>query len=190
MDAPAGLTKIERGAFTEVARIAGIAGSDFWNAGNWTAGSRATRLRHVAVELVRGRVFGLHSQIDGLLASCLYLRLTQKRAASPAHKILYGHILEEMPLLRKRDAVAALQAIPKPILNRIGAINDLRNRLVHLTTSHYNAAPKSRNTAIRKEKLLYQGKDVFTAAGLEKFQDDAREVVLGLVAVLKPRETA
>jgi len=190
MDAPAGLTKIEREAFSEVVRIAEITGSDFWNAANWTSGSRAVRLRHVAVELVSGRVFGLHTQIDGLLASCLYLRLTQKRAASPAHKILYGHILEEMPLLRKRDAVAALEAIPKPILSKIGAINDLRNRLVHLTTSPYNAAPQHRNATIRKEKLLYQGKDVFTAVGLEKFQDDARAVVLGLVAVLKPREAA
>ncbi len=76
-------------------------------------------------------------------------------------------MLDRLYPQQKLDVIKRFKEVPRDIINHIMALNMLRNSFAHHL--HLSELPKS--------KRLYEGKyDVFTKAGLKRFQNDMWEV--------------
>ena len=73
--------------------------------------------------------------------------------------------MHNLYLLQKLSIVRTFKAVPKPIVSKISAINDLRNGLAHTFFVQ----------DLRASKRTYKGINIFTEDGLRAFIDDVEE---------------
>lgn len=78
----------------------------------------------------------------------------------------FQQILQNLYLLRKLEIVRRFKTIPKHIVSKIAAINDLRNGIAHAFFL----------SDLKKPKRTYKGINVFTPKGLETYSEDSREI--------------
>ncbi|UWU80738.1 hypothetical protein N2603_20410 [Bradyrhizobium huanghuaihaiense] len=90
---------------------------------------------------------------------------------SERERVFNHHVLDEMYLLKKLAIVHAARPVPSDVTNKLRKLNALRNALAH---SFY---PENRKEYQSSGKVMYGGHDIRTPAGLQKFIDDAKEVV-------------
>jgi|HubBroStandDraft_6_1064221.scaffolds.fasta_scaffold300701_1 hypothetical protein len=81
------------------------------------------------------------------------------------------HVLDELFLLKKKEIVHQIKPLPKDINSKIQAINDVRNALAH------SFFPENRRRYYKKGGVLYDGLDLFTTSGIEKFLNDTQDVI-------------
>jgi hypothetical protein len=75
-------------------------------------------------------------------------------------------MLQNIYLMQKLSIVRNLKDVPKPIISKIAAINDLRNGLAHtFFVSDLKVANRT-----------YKGHSIFTRKGLEAFREDAQKI--------------
>jgi hypothetical protein len=75
-------------------------------------------------------------------------------------------ILQSIYLMQKLSLVRSFKSIPRPIISKIAAINDLRNGLAHTFFV----------SDLKASKRTYKGHSIFTRKGLEALHNDALEV--------------
>ena len=76
------------------------------------------------------------------------------------------YIVDEMYLLPKLRVVDAIKKVPSDVRANIDRINALRNALAH------SLFPENRRQYKEYHKVIYRGTDIFSKAGIEKFEDD------------------
>jgi len=75
-------------------------------------------------------------------------------------------ILQNIYLMQKLSIVRSFKDVPKSIVSKIAAINDLRNGLAHTFFV----------SDMKKVKRTYKGQSIFTRRGLEAFRSDIHEI--------------
>lgn len=75
-------------------------------------------------------------------------------------------ILQNIYLMQKLSIVRSFKNVPRPVVNKIAAINELRNGLAHTFFV----------SDLKTSKRTYQGHSIFTRKGLEAFREDAQEI--------------
>ncbi len=78
-------------------------------------------------------------------------------------------MLDEMYLLKKMQMAHAIHPLPKEIRSTIERVNAVRNTMAH------SFFPENRKEHMKAGKVLYAGKDIRTAEGLQQFKDDCYE---------------
>jgi|SRR5262249_8775937 len=168
------LTRAERKYRTEIEEIAVLTDMDIWNVEAWTY-SRIDRLKVMRDKFVRVEVIMLYTVIDEILTDIIcdyyfprkknewtHQRLWKKKR----FRVFVHYLMDELFLLKKLQMVEAIRPIPKNVSSAIKRINDIRNVLAH------SLFPKRRRRYMADKKLLYHGTNLFSAAGVQKFQDD------------------
>jgi hypothetical protein len=128
-------------------------------------------IRSMTDQLIRGEVIFEYSMIDMELDHLLFRhffgsgnRLTRARA-SRRYRTL-RQLLQNLYPLQKLAIVRTFKTVPKPIVSKIAAINELRNGLAH--TFFLDDLPLAKRT--------YKGVSILKRQGLVAFQKDAWEV--------------
>ena len=78
-------------------------------------------------------------------------------------------MLDEMYLLKKVQMAHPIRPLPKSVRETIGKVNAIRNAMAH------SFFPENRKEHMKSGKVLYAGKDIRTAEGLQQFKDDCSE---------------
>jgi hypothetical protein len=86
---------------------------------------------------------------------------------TPEFRIFVHHILDEMFLLKKASVVHAIKELPSDVNKVLQKVNTVRNALGH------SFFPENRKEFRSTGKVLYNGVDIRTAAGLRCFLEDA-----------------
>lgn len=77
-----------------------------------------------------------------------------------------NHLLQNIYLMQKMNIVRGFKNIPRSIVSKVAAINDLRNGLAHtFFVKDLNAS-----------KRTYKGHNIFTRKGIEAFREDVQEI--------------
>lgn len=174
------LTPKQRHLCTEIEDIPSILDMDHWNILNFKAGERTFYLEHTKDRLIRGHVIAMYTLIDHLLTTAIWKqyfydirnktfpelwRLKQFRTFN-------HYLMEETSLLKKLSLVDAIRKVPKEVSSAISRINDVRNALAH------TLFPEKRRRYFPHKKVMYDGADILSKNGVEKFDQDFR-LVLG-----------
>jgi hypothetical protein len=75
-------------------------------------------------------------------------------------------MLQNIYLMQKLSIVRSFKDVPRSIVSKIAAINDLRNGLAHTFFV----------SDLKATKRTYKGHSIFTRRGLEAFREDAQEI--------------
>jgi hypothetical protein len=84
-------------------------------------------------------------------------------------RVFVHFMLDEMYLLRKMQMVHAIRPLPKEVRRTIEKVNAIRNGMAH------SFFPENRKEHHKIGKVLYDGKDIRTTEGLQKFKEDCGE---------------
>jgi hypothetical protein len=75
-------------------------------------------------------------------------------------------MLQNTYLMQKLTIVRSFKDVPKSIVSKVAAINDLRNGLAHTFFVR----------ELKPAKRTYKGHNIFTRKGLEAFREDVQEI--------------
>jgi hypothetical protein len=149
------------------------------------AEDRTLLLRLVFHEWVRAKVIMKYALIDEYLA-CIIANYYFGRPKEPHYGKLWRtkkfqrfnyQVLDEMYLPKKKDLVHAIRPLSSTITSKIMKINDVRNALAH---SFFPQNRRRYRKPGRKPAycgVTYDGIDIFTRPGYEKFYSDADDVL-------------
>jgi hypothetical protein len=169
------LTRKQQRLRTEIEDISSIIWMDHWHIEKYPPKGRTDLLIVMKDKLVRGEVITKYAVIDELLTMiiCNYYfhkskrELTYRRLWKTRRFAIFNHyIMDEVYLLKKMSIVASMRTIPKEVTKIIARINDLRNALAH------SMFPQNRRQHMPHRKVMYQGLDIFTKPGVEKFEEE------------------
>jgi hypothetical protein len=117
-------------------------------------------LDRVADHIVRGEILREYTFIDMLLEFELVKHFFGKKFSTRKKSFnTFSEILNQLYLIKKLELIRSYKKIPKEIVSRIHALNDLRNGFAH-------------SFIVEKKKQTYKGKDVMTPEGLDYFIED------------------
>jgi hypothetical protein len=158
-----------------------LAGIDFWNAENWENESRLPRLRLAIRYIVVAAVITEYTLIDDTLATILckyYLRKPGEkkyiRWRTKKFRTFVHYILDEMYFLKKMEAIHAYEPLPKELREILRKLNAIRNALAH------SFFPENRKEYRIERKILWAGKRIETAEGLQLFRNDCHRAFVYL----------
>jgi len=128
-------------------------------------------LKVMTDQVVRSDVIFGYTMIDMELNTVLIHHFfgTGKKLAAARRTKRYktlNTILQNIYLMQKLSIVRSFKDIPKPIVSKIAAINDLRNGLAHTFFVR----------DLKPAKRTYHGHSIFTVKGLEAFLEDVQEI--------------
>jgi hypothetical protein len=158
----------------EIEEIAAFIQMDHWNILNYEE-DRTTYLEIMKLQLVRGDIVTKYTLIDELLAVDIchyYFKRAQKGFSfreqwkTQKFRVFNHYIIDETFLMKKMAIAHAIKEIPAPIRSAIARINDVRNAISH------SFFPENRRQYAQQKKVIYQGFNIFTLAGMEKFAAD------------------
>src|SRR5262245_56030087 len=167
------LTAKQRSLRKEIEDIASLIRMDHWQIEKYR--HRTDFLKGIKDKLVRGEIVSKYTVIDEYLTMiiCDYYfpraldEYTYRNAWKNKRFVIFNHrIMEELSLLKKLDIVNEIDEVPKGEANIIRRINDLRNALAH------SLFPENRRRYMQSRKVLYQKIDIFTPAGIAKFEQE------------------
>ncbi len=149
------------------------------------AEDRTLCLRLVFHEWVRAQVIMKYALIDEYLA-CIIANYYFGRPKEPHYGKLWRtkkfqrfnhHVLDELYLPKKRDLVHAIKPFPSAITSKIMKINDVRNALAHSFFPQNRRRYRKQGRKPAYGGVAYDGIDIFTRLGYEKFYSDASDVM-------------
>jgi hypothetical protein len=173
--AASSLTAKQRRLCDEIEAIAKSVGADHWNILDYAPENRTTLLELAKNRLVRSEIIIKYALIDEYLSVIICHYYFGKPSSAPIFRSqwrtkrfrLFNHnILDELFLLPKLRLVHAIREVPNDIRNRVDRINALRNAITH------SLFPENRRQYMTNKRVMYQGVDIFSAAGIEKFGED------------------
>ncbi len=128
-------------------------------------------LRSMTDQVVRSEVVFEYTMIDMKLDSIVFQHFfgTGKRLIAARRTRRFRTLrlmLQNLYILQKLSIVRSFKAVPRPVVSKIAAINDLRNGLAH-TFFVEDLSPSKRT---------YKGVTIFSRKGLEAFRKDTWEV--------------
>jgi len=169
------LTAGQRRAQRELEQIAWSIGMDHWNIDEYEDDARIPMLKVMKNRLIRGEIVMKYALIDEFLTVIIcnyYFRRKVRDQPFRAlwktkkFKIFNHEIMDQIFLLQKMRIVHAIEKIPKGIRESIERINAVRNDIAH------SFFPENRKAYMSAKRRLYQGDDIFTLKGVEKFEAD------------------
>ena len=124
-------------------------------------------IRSMTDQVVRSEVVFEYTGIDRELDSAIYQHFfgTGARLRKARNTKRYRTLrlmLQNMYILQKLSIVRSFKSVPKDIVKKIAAINDLRNGLAH--TFFVEELPLNKRT--------YKGVNIYTRKGFEAFRRD------------------
>lgn len=164
----------------EIEEIGSIVAMDHWKILDYRPDVRTTYLELMKNKLVRSEVILKYTLIDELLSVIIchyYFRKPLKNSSfkqlwrTKKFKIFNHYVLDEIYMLSKLRIVRAIKELPREVWRNIERINALRNALAH------SFFPENRRQYITDRKVMYQGFDIFTKPGIEKFEEDFSVVI-------------
>jgi hypothetical protein len=169
------LTRLQKKLRNEAEKIAEMAQVDFWNIEkDWEESEwRTVGLRLAIAHLVVAEVINEYTFLDEILTDYI-CRYYFKKPGSPRFiywkqkkfRLFVHFMLDEMYLLKKMQMVHAIRPLPKEVRGTIEKVNAIRNAMAH------SFFPENRKEHMKVGKVLYAGKDIRTAEGLQLFKDD------------------
>lgn len=172
------LTRKQQRLRREIDDIAAAIVVDHWDILDYEPISRTARLGVMRHKLVRGEVIMKYTLIDEFLTSIICDFYFRRRPARNVNyrslwrtkkfRIFNHYLMDEIHLLSKLRIVRAIQEVPKPIREIVERINALRNAIAH------SFFPENRRQYMTRKKVMYQGFDIFSLAGVEKFEEDCQ----------------
>jgi len=168
------LTKYQARAFREYERILEITGLNPERALDFVEDEPEAVtpiLKSMTDQVVRSDVIFEYTKIDMELDFIIFRHFfgpgKKLRAArrTKRYKTL-RLMLQNIYLMQKLSIVRSFKEVPKNIVSKIAAINDLRNGLAHTFFV----------SDLKEAKRTYKGHRIFTQQGLEAFRDDAQEI--------------
>jgi len=128
-------------------------------------------LRSMTDQVVRSEVIFEYTMIDMELDSLLFRRFfgAGKRLSTARSSRRYRtlrQMLQNLYPMQKLTIVRTFKTVPRPIVSKIAAVNELRNGLAH--TFFLGDLPAA--------KRSYKGVSIFKKKGLEAFRKEAWEV--------------
>jgi hypothetical protein len=128
-------------------------------------------LRSMTEQVVRSEVVLEYTTIDMGLSDMITRHFfgsgrRQRKATSSRRRRTLRLMLQNIYLLQKLAVVRSFKDVPRPIVSKIAAINDVRNGLAH--SFFLRDLPAS--------KRKYKGFSIFDPRGLRAFRKDAWEV--------------
>ena len=158
----------------EVKRIATIAKVDYPQiAKAYKPDERTTILHLMKDKIIRGDVILKYTLIDEFPTDIIcdyyferkephYGRLWRTKP----FQVFVHYIMDEIYLLKKLSIVHAIRPVPKDVRSAITRVNDVRNDVAH------TFFPQQRRRYVRGKKVVYDGVNLFTTAGLKRLTDD------------------
>jgi hypothetical protein len=172
------LTRKEKKLQNEIKKIAAAIYMDVaWNIDNYSRESRKVRLEIMRDRLIRSEVISRYTLIDEYLSMIIcnyyfrrkamkenmtYRQLWKKKQ----FRIFVHYLLDQTFLLKKMELVHAFDALPENVQNAIRRINTVRNAVAH------SLFPQNLRRYMPHGKVIYNGVDLFTLDGIEKFKED------------------
>jgi hypothetical protein len=174
------LTRLQKRLYKEAEEIAEMAQVDFWNIEKEEARWRTISLRMAIAHLVTIVVVTRYTLLDEVLTNylCTYFfkKSNSKRFGDywkqKKFRLFVHYVLDEMYLLKKMQMVHAIRPLPKEIREVIQKANAIRNAMAH------SFFPENRKEYLKTGKVLYDGQDIRTSAGLHKFSGDCHEAYM------------
>jgi hypothetical protein len=169
------LTAGQRRAQRELGQIASSIGMDHWNIDEYEDEARIPMLKVMKNRLIRGEIVMKYALIDEFLTVIICNYYFRKKARdqpfralwkTKKFKIFNHEIMDQIFLLQKMRIVHTIEKIPKGVRESIERINAVRNDIAH------SFFPENRKAHMPVKRRLYQGDDIFTLKGVEKFEAD------------------
>jgi len=170
------LTRTERKLQSDVQEIAVLIGVDFWAIEeHYKPKYRKAKLELMKDKLVRSDVIYCYTMIDEFLTDviCDYYFQRPNKSQSYASlwrtkhfRVFVHYLMDETYLLKKLSMVEAIKSVPTEVSKCIKRINDIRNALAH------SLLPQNRRRFMADKKVMYQGVELFSRAGVIKFRED------------------
>ena len=169
------LTPKQRRLRKEIEDVAAIIDLDHWNILNYAPDTRTVFLELMKNKLIRGHVIVKYALVDEFLSTIIcnfYFRRPKRSKTSrplwrtKRFKVFNHYLMDETFLPKKLTLVDAIRKVPKPVVSAIHRINDVRNALAH------GFFPENRRRYMTQKKVIYEGVDIFTKDGVEKFEQD------------------
>jgi hypothetical protein len=170
------LTKAEQELRSEIEQIAAAIEMDVWDVEDHVPGpSRRYYLQEMKRKFVKSEVIERYTLIDEFLTDiiCDYYFSRPNKSISyrsrwrTKHFRIFVHFLtDEMFLLRKLATVEAILTVPTVVSKAIKRINDVRNALAH------SFFPENRRRYMANKEVTYNGRNLFSLEGIQKFQED------------------
>lgn len=170
-------TRLEHRLKNEAEAIGRLAQVNFWDAEEWERGQeRQARLRVVIHTMVVGAVVKQYTLFDEILSDTILKYYFKAKGTKrfilwrqKSFRTFVHFMLDEMYLLKKMEIVNAVKPLPKEVRETLRKVNAIRNSLAH------SFFPENRKEHKRAGAVLYDGKDIRTSEGLEKFLSDCHE---------------
>jgi hypothetical protein len=169
------LTPTQRRLKREIEEIAELIRMDHWNITQYDEEARTPKLGVMKMQMVRGEIIQKYTLIDEFLTVIIchfYFKQPRKGLSFRAlwktkkFQVFNHYIMDDTYLLQKLRIVHAIDEIPPEIRNAIERVNAVRNGIAH------SFFPENRRQYMSHQKVMYRGEDIFTKAGMQKFEDD------------------
>jgi len=163
----------------EIEEIASIIAMDHWNILGYPSEARTVYLEIMKNKLVRAEIVSKYTLIDEYLTVIIchfyFKRPDRNRTfrqlwATKHFRIFNHYIMDDTYLLNKMKIVRAIGEIPPKTRDIIERINALRNAIAH------SFFPENRRQYAGHKKVMYQGENVYTRNGIQKFEEDFKVV--------------
>ena len=173
------LTPKQRRLQTEIEEISAFVHMDHWNILEYPEESRTTHLELMRRKLILGEIIMKYTLIDEMLSVviCHYYFRRPRRGFSfrelwrtKKFQIFSQYVLDDTYLLNKVKLVRAISEVPPSIRSAIERINALRNAVAH------SFFPENRRQYAMHKAIIYQGSNIYSKQGIEKFVDDFQNV--------------
>jgi hypothetical protein len=175
------LARAEKRLYKTAEELGEIAGVNFWNADDWEKDSRIPLLQLAIRQIVIGAVVTEYTLIDDTLATVLcryYLKQPGKRKyirwRTKKFRVFVQYVLDEMYLLKKMEAIHAYEPLPRELREILRKLNAIRNALAH------SFFPENRKEYRKDRKVLWDGKRIETAEGLQSLRNDCHRAFVYL----------
>lgn len=139
--------------------------TDFWQGDEHAIVTHLTQMKD---RVIRSVIIMRYVEVDDLLNRAIVKHFFKAATARRGKRYAtLQSMLGKLYPQQKLDTIKAFKEVPRDISGHIMALNDLRNSFAH----------KFHLSQIARSKRLYKGKyDVFTKAGLERFNEDMWDV--------------
>jgi hypothetical protein len=173
------LTPKQRRLQTEIEEISAFVHMDHWNILEYPEETRTTHLELMRRKLILGEIIMKYTYVDEMLSVVIchyYFKRPHKELSfrelwrTKKFRTFSQHVLDDTYVLNKMKLVRAIGEIPPAIRSAIERINALRNAVAH------SFFPENRRQYAMRKAIIYQGSDIYTKQGIEKFADDFRNV--------------